>query len=57
MGRLIAGLAPMANCIDIGAYKGDILVPDDCSSSSRSSLVHDPLPQLYGELVARFPEV
>ncbi len=57
MSRLITDLAPTANCIDIGAHKGDILAQIIAAAPQGHHIAYEPLPHLHGALAARFPEV
>jgi len=57
MSRVIAGLAPTANCIDVGAHKGDVLAQMIAAAPRGRHIAYEPLPHLHGELAARFPEV
>src|SRR3984957_13803240 len=57
MSRVIAGLAPTANCIDVAAHKGDVLAQMIAAAPRGRHIAYEPLPHLHGELAARFPEV
>ncbi len=56
--RLIAfGLAPDANCVDVGAHAGDVLADLVRCAPRGRHVAFEPLPELAADLRRRFPEV
>ncbi len=54
---MAAVLSPGANCIDIGANAGDVLRTMVRHAPEGNHIAYEPLPELAGSLVERFPGV
>jgi FkbM family methyltransferase len=57
MRQIITNLPHTANCIDIGAHKGEVLAQMVQAAPQGQHIAYEPLPHLHSDLAARYPQV
>lgn len=50
-------VGPYDNCVDVGCHRGSILQEMICAAPHGSHYAFEPIPELYTQLVSRFPMV